>query len=410
MALFFKIFPFSKKFEITKIFTKNYFYRQFFVLFFLIAGCFLSGLPAAMAQLPNKAFEFRRPLVPADSQRIKLGVYLLGFNKNNEYFNKIADGYTLFGIQAVPYLTYQASSRLRIDAGVFARKDFGRLGFVEVDPLLSIRYEQGPVNVIFGTLEGSLNHRLIEPIYDFERVMVDRLEEGLQFLFQRPATFVDVWINWERMIYPASPVQEVVSGGLSFNQQIWGNKRWQLKLPLQLLAFHRGGQIDNNPDPVITRANAAAGLELHRKWESGFIRSLSFQPYLLGFQDFSNKFMLPYKKGHALYVNLSAASRHLHVMLSYWKGEEFVGIKGGALYQSLSTTYKYPAYTEDERELLILRLMLQLAVAPNLEVSTRFEPYYNFGSGKIEFSHGMYLNYKTNFNLFRIRSGRSNKL
>lgn len=395
---------FSNELEITKNFTKKHFYRSFFILFFLIVLQGAGSAVPAMAQLPNKAFEFRRPLVPADSQRVKLGVYFLGFNKNNEYFNKITDGYTLFGMQAVPYLTYQASSRVRLDAGFLVRKDFGRSGFADFEPLLTIRYQQGPFNVLFGTLEGSLNHRLIEPLYDFERIMLDRFEEGLQFLLKKPSTFVDVWIDWEHMIYRGSSTQEEVSGGISFNQKLLGNEIWHMKLPLQGLAYHKGGQIDVNPNPLITRVNLAGGIELERRWEQGLIRSIGFQPYVVWFRDFSNQVVLPFQEGGGWYLNLSAASRHLTAMLSYWEGEEFVSIKGGGLYQSVSTTFKYPEFTQEKRKLLILRLLLEVPITKNLEVSTRFEPHYDFGFRKFEFSHGMYLNYKTDFYLFKVPS------
>ncbi len=403
MLELFSFMTLSAKPEFTKIFTNKRFCLQIFLSFFV---CFLLG-NAVLAQLPNRPFEFRRPLVVADSQRVKLGIYLLGFNKNNEYFNKIADGYTLFGVQAVPYLSYQASAKVRIDAGMLARKDFGRNRLVHLEPLFTVRYEQGAVNVLFGTLEGSLNHRLIEPLYDFELVMQDRLEEGLQLLYHRPRTFLDVWINWEKMIYRGSTEQEEVSGGISYNRQLLKNERWKLSLPLQFIAYHRGGQIDVNPTPLVTRVNAAGGFELKRVWETGFVRSLRFQPYAVWFRDFSNEVVIPYRQGNGWYLNLAAASRHFEAMLSYWQGEGFVSINGGALYQSVSTTFKNPEYTQDMRKLLILRFMYQVPITKNLEVSTRFEPFYDFGHASFEFSHGMYLNYKTNFNLFKIRQRRS---
>ena len=408
MTIFCFTSPLKGKPEITKNFTKNYFYHRFFVMIFSGVLWLAAGLPFAEAQLPNRAFEFRRPLVAADSQKVKLGVYFLGYNKNNEYFNKITDGYTLFGMQALPYLSYQASAKVRVDAGVFARRDFGSRGFVEVDPLFTIRYQQGPFNVLFGTLEGSHNHRLIEPLYDFERVMTDRLEEGLQFLLKKPAVFADIWINWETMIYRGSSSQEEVSGGVSFSRLLWEARGWQLKMPLQGIAYHRGGQIDINPAPLVTRVNLAGGAELERKWEHGFIRSLSFQPYVSWFRDFSNEVVLPYKDGEGIYLNVSAATRHFMAMISYWEGNEFVSIKGGGLYQSVSTNFKNPDFTQDKRQLLIFRFMLQVPISPNLEVSTRFEPHYDFGFRQFEFSHGMYLNYKTDFSLFTVKK-RNNR-
>lgn len=409
MAPFFNLPLFSNWDEITKNFTNIQLSRHFFLLlapiFFIVASA-----ASVQAQLPNEPFEFRRPLVEADSQRLRLGLYLMGFSKNNEYFNKIADGYTLFGFQAAPFLTYQATPRLRIDAGVFARNDFGAGGLSRLNPLFTIRYKQGPFNVLFGTLEGSLNHRLIEPIYCFERVMTDRLEEGIQFLIQEPRTFLDVWVNWERMIYKGSSAQEELSGGVSFNQQLMGNEYWQLKLPLQGLAYHRGGQIDRNPDPLVTLVNATAGLELRREWKRGLLRSLSFEPYAVWFRDLSHEYQLPYQKGQGMYLNFSAATKHVEAMLSYWEGEGFVGPKSGALYQSVSSTFKHSEHTEKERKLLILRLFLQVPVAQGLELSVRFEPFYDFNRQKAEFSHGLYLNYKTSFNLLKIKPSQTASL
>lgn len=401
MGSFFNLSIFSNRDEITKNFTNIKGVRLIFLLSFPVFFAMAFATPAH-AQLPNEPFEFRRPLVAADSQQLKFGLYLMGFSKNNEYFNKIADGYTLFGFQAAPFLTYQATPKLRIDAGVFARKDFGAGGFSSLNPLFTIRYKQGPFNVLFGTLEGSLNHRLIEPIYCFERVMVDRLEEGLQFLIQEPRTFLDVWVDWERMIYKGSKAQEELTGGISFNQQLMGNEHWQLNLPLQGLAYHRGGQIDDNHDPLVTLVNATAGLAVKRQWKHGLLRSLSFEPYAVWFRDLSHEYQLPYQKGHGMYLNFSAATKHVEAMLSYWEGEGFVGAKSGALYQSVSSTFKHSEYTEKERKLLILRLFLQLPVARGLELSARFEPFYDFNLQKAEFSHGLYLNYKTSFNLLKV--------
>lgn len=396
---------FSKWVEITKNITNYRYICRIFLLNLVVFFGLAGGVPV-QAQLPNEAFAFRRPLVPADSQQLKFGLYLMGFNKNNEYFNKIADGYTLFGFQAAPYLTYQATPKLRIDAGLFARHDFGEGGLTELDPLFTIRYKQGPFNVLFGTLEGSLNHRLIEPVYSFERVFTDRLEEGLQFLVKKPRTFLDAWLSWERMIYRGSLFQEEVTGGVSFNQLLLESDRWQLNLPLQGLAYHRGGQIDRNPNPLVTQVNAVAGMEMKHNWKKGLLRSLSLQPYAVWFADFSNTIQVPFEKGFGWYVNLSAAGRHVEAMLSYWEGDGFIAPKGGALYQSVSSTFKHSDFVQKERKLLILRLFLQMPVTKGLEVSTRFEPHYDFGSQKVEFSHGMYLNYKTSFSLLKVKSSK----
>ena len=57
----------------------------------------------------------------------------MGFNKNNEYFNDITDGYTLFGYQLNPYVAYRAGEHVRLDVGVYLQQDFGNDEFDYLD-------------------------------------------------------------------------------------------------------------------------------------------------------------------------------------------------------------------------------------------------------------------------------------
>ncbi|WP_152426338.1 hypothetical protein [Cesiribacter andamanensis] len=206
------------------------------------------GLPAR-GQLNNEAFYLRFPVVAADSGKLQLHTYALGFSRNNEYFQRFADGYTYFGYQGMAWLSYQPDARVRVWGGLFMRDDFGTNRLQEVQPVFRIQARFDSLQLIFGTLQGSLNHQLIEPMYDFERVMVDRLEEGLQLLYEKERFWLDVWIDWERTIYLGSPFQERVSGGFSSRLDLAKKEKTRLVLPLQMLAFHQGGQIDTDLPP-----------------------------------------------------------------------------------------------------------------------------------------------------------------
>ena len=90
----------------------------FFVFLFTIA----------QAQPDNKPLEYR---ICPDS--LKTGGLYLNFHnfnylRNYEFFNDFQDGYTLFGTQIEPQLTYYAHPRLALTAGVHVRKDFGDEG------------------------------------------------------------------------------------------------------------------------------------------------------------------------------------------------------------------------------------------------------------------------------------------
>lgn len=219
---------------------------------------------ASFAQLNNDMLKQTYILQPQDSNTLWVGVKALGFNKNNEYTNDIADGYTLFGYQINPYLAYRAGEHVRVDAGVFLQQDFGNDEYTSVLPTFSIKYNDGGHYIVFGSLENGYNHNLIEPLYDFEKGLIDRLEYGLQGVFNKENWDLDVWLSWEKMIYPNDPSQEELVGGISYNYFLKKTKEDQLKIPVQLVVYHKGGQIDLNPNPLVTTTNLAIGVSYEK--------------------------------------------------------------------------------------------------------------------------------------------------
>ena len=166
---------------------------------FLIITLLIFDFSLSFGQLDNRVFEDRMKVDTVDSRKLFLGVNLLGFVKDNEYDNyrnPVITGYTLFGYQLNPYLSYHLNKHIRIDGGIFLQKDFGNSNYTQIAPTLSIKYHNRGFSVIFGNLEGSLNHRLIEPLYDFERVLNNRLENGMQVQMMRDNLFLDAWIDW----------------------------------------------------------------------------------------------------------------------------------------------------------------------------------------------------------------------
>lgn len=355
---------------------------------------------SASAQLDNHTFINRLPMDSSRTGRLYADVQTMGFTKNNEYFNKIADGYTLFGFQVHPSLTYYAHDKLRVDFGVFARKDYGAGGFQELVPTFSVKMQQKNWQFIFGNLEGSLNHGLVEPLYNFELVMTDRLENGLQALLQKDRVFFDAWVNWETMLYPGDSSQEEVSGGIVFRYDIIQKERFRLSFPFQFKAYHQGGQIDISEAPLTTFWNHATGLEA--EWvinPNGFLKSIITQNYWVAFKDFSFTYQFPFQKGYGTYLNLGIKTKHFDLMASYWDGHDYLSYKGGLLYFSESQHHNSTGYTEPHRQLLIIRFIQNIQFTPALGVSLRVEPHYDILNSKFEFSHGAYFSYRTDFRL-----------
>ncbi|WP_245842229.1 hypothetical protein [Pontibacter ummariensis] len=362
------------------------------------------------AQLRNTVLRQEMPVNPANAKEIRAQLYVLGYSKNNEYFNKIADGYTLFGYQLNPELVYYPAPFVRMEAGLFVRKDFGEAGYQEVAPTFSVKIQQRHWALIFGTLEGSLNHGYIEPLYDFERVILNRLENGIQYKVNTRRIGLDAWVDWANMLYRGENDQEKINGGLAAGVLLWEREgkrhlgdSLRLTLPLQFTAQHLGGQIDASPLPLATYVNAAIGLEVEKRYSRQVLHRVYTGNYLVGFKDFSNEYLLPYQQGAGIYLNAGVDTKYQDVMLSYWQGDGYIADLGGRLYQSVSTTFKHPDYVQEERRLLILRLMKDIKIIPGLYLTTRLEPVLDLDKPKLEFSNAFYLTFNTDFFLARPR-------
>ncbi|WP_232058359.1 hypothetical protein [Nibribacter ruber] len=378
------------------------------------AGCvFCASL--AQAQLNNQALENRQTAKPDQVGELQLGINALGYSKNNEYFNNIADGYTLFGYHLNPRLVYQATPHVRIDAGVQLQKDFGTKKYSLAQPTFSIRYEKDDKTLIFGTLEGHVNHGYIEPLYDFERLMTNRLENGVQFLLNKPWLKLDAFIDWQRYLREGDPFQEVVAGGtvaefalyrtpasLDTDETTAGSE-FYVGLPVQFTAMHRGGQIDVTDKPLDTFFNGTIGLILRKNYDKKVLHALYFQPYVVAFKDFSNTKQQAFTQGTGIYLNAGVDTKYQNVMLSYWRGRGYVSEMGGQLYPSQSSNFLNPTFTQEERDLLILRLMHDVRLAQGLTLTLRLEPLYDLNDPKLEFSNSLYLNFNTDFFLARLK-------
>jgi len=368
---------------------------------FLLIIFFTSFFSVLHAQLKNDSLEYR---IRPDSLRtgqLYLNIHNFNYLRNYEYFNRFQDGYTLFGAQLEPQLAWYAHPQLLITAGVHLRKDFGGKGIYKTYPLFSIKYHKGSTLMINGVLEGNIEHRFIEPVFDFEKKITEPVEYGTQFIIHNSDLFLDAFINWKRMIYKPSPEQEQIFAGLSADIGLLKNADIRFSLPVQLLVFHQGGQIDTIPDPLQTLVNTAIGFKLNIP-SQGFLENFRTENYILGYRDFSPTKQQVFKNGRGLYLNVRLDTRYGSLGGSYWNGNGYIASAGMPLYQSVSQHINHPGYSEKRRELLILRYSHQKQLVPNLYMDFRLEPVINLrasGSKPLEFSNSTFLVYKQEFRL-----------
>lgn len=369
----------------------------------------LSIFNTSIAQISTDSLEYRIRPDSLKTGELHLSVQSFNFMRNYEYFNKIQDGYTLFGTQIEPQLVYYPHPQLAISAGVHLQKDFGARGFYRTLPLFSVKFKNGNTTLINGVLEGNIHHRMVEPIFDFEKRITDPVEYGTQFMLENKSLFLDAFINWKRMIYKPSPVQEEVLGGISANYKLLKDSNVQLSIPLQLTVYHKGGQIDETPDPLETFVNSAVGLMLKVPMK-GFVKAFRTENYLIGYNDFSFTRIQAFSKGHGWFLNAGIDTHHGSLMGTYWNGMSFISQNGMPLYQSVSQHINHVGYTEKNRKLIMLRYSYQKQLIPNLYLDFRFEPYMDLGrpagSRKIEFSNSSFLVYKQSFRVLKRKEAR----
>ena len=314
--------------------------------------------------------------------------------KNNEYSNPIADGFTLFGYQLNPQLGYQITKNLSIEGGIFLVKDFGNKNFTTVSPTFSLRYYRNNFKMIFGNLDGSLNHQLIEPLYNFERVINDRLENGAQFTLNKKFFDFDVWINWLNMEYKSGNSQEKIMSGLNMNVLKLKKGNWDFRVPFQATVIHLGGQIDTLQRGSHTDINWAAGIVLNYKTNATYVKNIYLDArYVFRANNYFQGPITIQTSGDGFLGNIGFKGMYkTDLLFSFWYCDNFYNELGGDLYSSKSRTVAYSSYyVERIRELLIVRLTKKVEVAKGINVTLRAEPYYDFRNTKFEYSYGFYI-------------------
>lgn len=355
-------------------------------------------LPFGMkAQLNNITLETFQHLDSTKSKQLSFQFESFSYIKNNEYFLKVADGYTLFGNIFSPKMVFQAAPNVQIEAGIFARKDFGNNAFTSIQPIFTVKIQKAYSQFLFGNLEGNLNHHLIEPMMNPERVILNRQEAGLQYTKRKRKTFFDSWIDWQKMIYNGSDFKEEIFAGLSWNKKLILKPNFYLSIPIQLTFQHRGGQTTKDTGQVITNINTAIGMEA--EWQmKGFLQKIRIQNYFVGYRQNSNYHPF-FPDGSGVYLNLTAESKFMNVMFSYWNSTGYMSDAGGDLYQSVGRTYNYGKVIERYRNILIIRMMKDWKIIDNLYLTFRFEPYFDFNNKDFEHSESLFLTYRQDFRL-----------
>lgn len=374
--------------------------------FLLLLVTLLAGF-RVNAQFDNNYLYNRTRPSDSLSKELHFNFYNFNYVRNYEYSNNFHDGYTLFGTQLQPQLTYYANPNLAVTAGAYLRKDFGNeKGLEDAKPLFNVTYHKKDLSFIFGSLEGNIAHDYIEPIYDFERKITTPIEYGTQLLVEKPKFKLDTWVSWQKMIYKGEAAKEEIAGGLITQTTLLEDEGWKLSIPVQFLAYHQGGQIDVLKEiPISTLFNGAAGFKIEKSLGYN-VKEIFMHNYLAIYKDFSPEKLRAYQGGFGLWLNLGANTRWGTLMATYWKGNNFISIKGMPLYQSVSENLYEYGYTRSQRNIIAIRYAYQHELLPHLYLDIRVEPHFDLDekANNLQFNHSLFLTYKQDFKVFKTKN------
>ena len=333
----------------------------------------------------------------------------LSFFKNNEFNSTIQKGYTLPGFWLQPKAVYYPLSNVKLEAGVhsiwfwgawrypaFAFKDISRWSGrdyshnVHISPYFRAHFSMSKnVSIVLGNIYGGSNHRLIEPLYNPELNLSSDPEAGLQFLYKSKWVNFDSWVDWMTYIYELDTHQESFVAGASARFLTNSpESRFHVYFPLQGVAQHRGGEIDNNTtEPVQTIMNGALGVGLKLNLKNRLVKYINAEFDLAGYH-FPKGREMQLHRGRGFYSKLEMQLESFNIKTSYWNGKNFVSMFGNHFYNSVSSKMDGNRY--DNPQMLYLGANYVHSLGKGFSLGVMAETYY-FVSGKMYSSQtGLY--------------------
>lgn len=332
-----------------------------------------------------------------DTNNLFLDVSNINYLRNNEYFGKVIEGYTLFGFNIAPKLIYSPNSKIKLTAGTNLLSYYSRNDETKVSILLSFQYKLLPkLDFVLGNIYGTINHKLIDPLFDFERYLNNNTENGVQFLWNGNRFKADLWLDWEQQIFYDDPFQEKFNVGLSSNFILFENNNNQLSIPFQNLIRHEGGQINSNSSaPLITIYNNAIGLAYSKNVSCKYLNNIKVSSFWVNYQDLSPTQLQLFIDGEGSYSTLELFNKSFDLLFGYWYGHQYISPIGNPLYESRSRTNKF--VEEPKRNLIIGKLSYQKDIYKGVNLGFRLDSYYDTDDSNLEYSWSFLLVFNDKF-------------
>ena len=260
------------------------------------------------------------------------------FQKNNEYESSFATSISGIGVMMKPTIEYYFNHNTKVNVGVFGTKFSGVNQFSQVIPIYQIQHKVIPgFELVFGSIYGNLNHELAEPLYRFDRYYRNNVEYGFQALHKSKFSKSDIWVNWEKFIFEGDPFQEEFTVGNHSVVDLYSKDKLDIKADLQVLLFHKGGEIDTYDGRAIYLFNGAYGGDVVFKTKH---LDYSLKPRVFWYgglrlpaESDANNYQ-HFKHGSGFLVSSDVNHKFVNFECGYWNGYRFISSRGETLFMS----------------------------------------------------------------------------
>ena len=373
-------------------------------LLVLLIVLVMSG--AVRAQQAFMPVLYQPDTLPAGSEKtLFLRITNNNFLFDAEYFSPLESGFTWIGLQFQPELVYQVSEHFLLKGGVYLLKYSGREETSDVRPVFTAVYKfSEAVSLVMGSFYGSLNHRLPEPLYQYDRSMYDFPEEGVQVLVHTSWLEGDYWLQWRNFILPGDPFQEQLVFGTSSRFRVFRRMEgWRFTIPVYTMIHHKGGQIDSSPEPVHTFGNLAGGVAAEKMLGSGFFRSVTGELLVYNYFDNSGQPLFNFTSGWGIRPVAGVTAKNMVFRLGYWYGHNFFAFLGEPLYASVSEKTDAAGYPD--RSLLTFKVKYGKTFEKGVGLTLYGNGYYDLKMQRFDYNVGLQLLFNADFRLLPKKQG-----
>ena len=358
--------------------------RSIWLTLILVAGVCSN----VYAQYDNSFFYSDKYEHTIDSSHLLFHFDNFSYFRNTEQTSLVDKGSTYIGFNALPYVQYSFNKNAQIYGGLLLRYDFGNPQIKTLEPYFKFTYEDllGH-NIVFGSLNGNVQHNLIEPLYDYELAVTDRFEQGLQIIKPGKRAEYDIWIDWQDMIYENDPFNEAFFGGINFYVHLINSEKNKLSLNTQAITLHKAGEIDKSPFPNSMEYNFAHGLEYTHHFNPN--TNLYLAGFAAFYEDDSGFPASGYRDGVGQLAMLRLKHHDYQFVLTYWDSYQFQAPTGEQLYHSIGN--KNSTNPHDYRKMVGARVAYEVEIGKNLVFLNRLGGNYNLNHNRFDITMENYL-------------------